>query len=296
MTPRPSRGDQLHGAVQLRAAVAALRAEDVAGQALRVHPDEHVRLSGHLAEDERHVLGPVDVVLVADDRELAELGRDPRLGHAVHQLLGLEPVGDELGHGDERQMMLARDISCSSGRRAIEPSALRISQMTPAGTSPASRARSTLASVWPTRCSTPPGRARSGKMWPGRRRSDGDGGGIDGDVDGGGAVAGRDAGGDAEPPLGIDAHGEGGGELLGVPLGHLGEAELIAALAGERQADEAPAVQRHEVDHLGRGELGRADEVALVLAVLVVRDDDDLAVAQVLDGLLDGAEGAHDAP
>ena len=45
--------------------------------------------------------------------------------------------------------------------------------MTPAGTSPASRARSTLASVCPTRCSTPPGRARSGKMWPGRRRSDG---------------------------------------------------------------------------------------------------------------------------
>ena len=55
----------------------------------------------------------------------------------------------------------------------MEPSAFRISQMTPAGTRPASRARSTLASVCPTRWSTPPGRARSGKMWPGRRRSDG---------------------------------------------------------------------------------------------------------------------------
>ncbi len=45
--------------------------------------------------------------------------------------------------------------------------------MTPAGMRPARRARSTLASVWPTRWSTPPGRARSGKTWPGRRRSDG---------------------------------------------------------------------------------------------------------------------------
>ena len=43
--------------------------------------------------------------------------------------------------------------------------------MTPAGYSPASRARSMLASVWPTRCSTPPGRARKGKTCPGRRRS-----------------------------------------------------------------------------------------------------------------------------
>ena len=133
-------------------------------------------------------------------------------------------------------------------------------------------------------------------MWPGRRRSDGHGGGVDGDVNRGGAVAGGDAGGDAEAALRVDADREGGGQLLGVPLGHLGQAELVAALAGERQADQAPAVQGHEVDHLGRDQLGRADEIALVLAVLVVGDDDDLAVAQVVDRLLDGAEGASCIP
>src|ERR1043166_4006910 len=63
--------------------------------------------------------------------------------------------------------------SCSSASRAIEPSGFRISQITPAGWRPASRARSTAASVCPTRCSTPPGRARSGGMCPGRRRSPG---------------------------------------------------------------------------------------------------------------------------
>ena len=42
-----------------------------------------------------------------------------------------------------------------------------ISQITPDGLRPASRARSTAASVWPARSSTPPDLALSGKMWPG---------------------------------------------------------------------------------------------------------------------------------
>ena len=54
-----------------------------------------------------------------------------------------------------------------SGSRAIVPSSFMISQITPDGFSPASRAMSTAASVWPARTSTPPSRARSGKTWPG---------------------------------------------------------------------------------------------------------------------------------
>ena len=53
------------------------------------------------------------------------------------------------------------------------PSSFMISQITPAGVSPARRARSTEASVWPARTSTPPSRARRGKTWPGRARSAG---------------------------------------------------------------------------------------------------------------------------
>ena len=55
----------------------------------------------------------------------------------------------------------------------MDPSAFWISQITPAGYRPASRAKSTAASVWPARLSTPPCLARSGKMCPGRRRSAG---------------------------------------------------------------------------------------------------------------------------
>jgi hypothetical protein len=60
----------------------------------------------------------------------------------------------------------------SSGRRAIAAlSSVTTSHRTPAGVSPASRARSTAASVWPPRLRTPPSLARSGYMWPGRARS-----------------------------------------------------------------------------------------------------------------------------
>ncbi len=63
---------------------------------------------------------------------------------------------------------------CRSGTRAIVPSSFMISQITPAGISPAALARSTAASVWPTRSRTPPCRAFSGNTWPGCTSSRGE--------------------------------------------------------------------------------------------------------------------------
>ena len=68
-------------------------------------------------------------------------------------------------------MPCSAQSSTRSGTRAIVPSSFMTSQITPAGCSPARRARSTEASVWPVRSSTPCGRARSGKTWPGWIRS-----------------------------------------------------------------------------------------------------------------------------
>ena len=55
---------------------------------------------------------------------------------------------------------------------------------------------------------------------------------------------------------------------------HQRQPQRPAALLGERQADQAAAVARHEVDvlgpHAGRGH----EQVALVLALLVVHHDD----------------------
>ena len=56
---------------ELLAAVAAQRAEHVAGEALGVHAHQHVLLAGDVALDERHVMRAVDDRLVADRLELA---------------------------------------------------------------------------------------------------------------------------------------------------------------------------------------------------------------------------------
>src|SRR6266545_4969718 len=129
-----------------------------------------------------------------------------------------------------------------SARRAIEPSGFKISQITPAGYSPASRARSTLDSVCPTRCSTP------------RRR--------------------------------VDADRERGLVRLGIMLGHLRQAERLAALRHQGQADEPAPVRRHEIDHVGGDPLGGADQVSLVLAPLVIGHNDELPGTDVRDCLL----------
>ena len=113
---------------------------------------------------------------------------------------------------------------------------------------------------------------------------------IDGDLDRVGAVVRGDAGRDAFARL--DRHREGGAERRLVLVGHLAQPELVAALLGQAEADEPACVRDHEVDGLGRRELGRDREVALVLAVLVVDDDDEAAGADVLDRLLDGGERA----
>ena len=60
-----------------------------------------------------------------------------------------------------------------SGTRAMPPESSTTSHSTPTGARPARRARSTDASVCPARLSVPPGRARSGKMWPGRLKAPG---------------------------------------------------------------------------------------------------------------------------
>ena len=107
----------------------------------------------------------------------------------------------------------------------------------------------------------------------------------DRDLDRVAAIGGRDAGRDALARL--DRDGEGRAERRLVALGHRAQAELVGALLGEAEADQAARVRRHEVDRLGGRELGRDHEVALVLAVGVVDDDDEAALADVLDRLLD---------
>ena len=175
-----------------------------------------------------------------------------------------------------------------SGTRAMVPSSFMISQITPAEYRPASRARSTAASVWPVRSSTPPARARRGKHVPrahevGRARA-----GVDRRLDRARPVV-------AEMPVEtpVRASIE---TVNAVPKG----APLRAVIGARPSASQRSGVsarqisprpcRRHEVDVLRRRELGGERQVSLVLAILGVADDDHLPGAHVLQRRLDRAE------
>src|SRR6185437_9221124 len=74
---------------------------------------------------------------------------------------------------------------------------------------------------------------------------------------------------------------------------HGGQLEAVGFCLGDRHADVARGVADHEREQLRRRELGGEDQVALVLAVLVVYDDHCLAGRDVLDGPFDRIQG-HD--
>ena len=85
----------------------------------------------------------------------------------------------------------------------------------------------------------------------------------------------------------VDRHGERGALRLGVLRDHERQLELVEALGGQRYADQAGGVGEEEGHLLGSRELRRHHEVALVLAVGVVDDDDHLASTYGGDRLLD---------
>jgi len=74
-----------------------------------VHANERVLTVTDVAVDDSNVLVGIDVVLVADDPPRAKVGRQTGFGDAVDEALVLQPVRDELRHGDEGEPMLLRE-------------------------------------------------------------------------------------------------------------------------------------------------------------------------------------------
>ncbi len=116
----------------------------------------------------------------------------------------------------------------------------------------------------------------------------GSGGLVDGEFDGSGAFVCGDAGGEAVAGMAVDGDGEGRSPHGGVD-GRLGvEVESVAVAFAEGEAEVSAGDGEHEVDGLGRDMLSGEDEVALVLAIFIVDEDDHLAVADVVQ---DGGYG-----
>jgi hypothetical protein len=264
--------------------------EDVAGQALRVDPDEDVLLAGDVALDQRHVVLAVDQRAVADRRELAEPGRQAGLDHALDELVVLAPVRDQVGDRDHLQPVAPAVALEVGDARHLAVVAHHL----------ADHARGIQARE-PGEVDRRLGLARAlqhaaglglqGEHVAGLDQIARGAVRIDRDLDRARAVGGADPGGD--PFAGLDRDRERGLERRLVLGRHQLQAEFVAALRRQSEADQPAPLLGHEVDRLGRRELGGEGQVTLVLAVLVVADDHHPSGADLLQRLFDARERPH---
>ena len=91
----------------------------------------------------------------------------------------------------------------------------------------------------------------------------------------------------------VDGDGEGSLMVVCVLGDHLGELEPPRILRRHGHTDQSLSVSGHEIDILRRGELGRADQIPLVLPVWIVCTQDQMPLPQLLQGILNGAVLKH---
>src|ERR1700687_3253285 len=109
--PASLRGNALERRVHLLAAVAPLRSEDIAGQALGVDAYEDGLAVRNVAHRERDVVGLCvpEARAVSMDRELAIRRREPRRRDTLDELLARHAVRDELFDRDHLQAVSLRE-------------------------------------------------------------------------------------------------------------------------------------------------------------------------------------------
>jgi hypothetical protein len=97
------------------------------------------------------------------------------------------------------------------------------------------------------------------------------------------AVCSRNTGGDAVARL--DRDSEGGFVPSRIAARHQRQTKLLDPFLAEREADQAASVLGHKIDRVGSRHLRRDDEIALILAILVIDQDEHPAVARLVDQL-----------
>ena len=224
-----------------------------------------------------------------DDPVLAVLGRQLRRGHLLHELLVRDAVLDEVGDGDDEEVVLLSELHevWHARHRAVlvhdfADDACRIEP------GDARQVDSRLGLAGPLDHAAA-ARAQ-GEHVTGTQQVVGLGGRVDRHLHRRRAVLRRDAGGG--PPLGLDRDAERRLEAGGILRHHERNLEFVEPLRRHRQADEAAPVLRHEVDRLGRDLVGSNRQVALVLPVFIVDDDDHLSLAEGVEGIFDPGDGA----
>src|SRR5512136_2882847 len=97
-------------------------------------------------------------------------------------------------------------------------------------------------------------------------------------------IRGRDSG---RGPFGsLNRHGKCGAEQGSIIVYHHRYPELIEPLSLERYANKSSALPRHKSDFVRSATLRRYGKVTLILAILVINDDDKIAVFKSFDDTL----------
>ena len=245
-----------------------------------------------VAADQSDVFDLVVDVAVADSAELAVPGGYPCLRYPLDVLFVLAPPLDEVGDGDQGQPMLvgedpqlvglghrafvllADDLADRAGRlQAGHPGQIdrRLGM---------ARAAQDAAGLGTQRHDM----ARLGEVIGDTRR-------VGQQSHRGRPVRCRDPG--SHAMFGVDGDGVGGAVLVLVDCVHRQQTQPVADVAVQRNAEVPGGVADHERHQFRRGLLGREDQVALVLAVLVVDDDDGFPRRDVGYRPLDGVQSRH---
>ncbi len=227
--------------------------------------------------------GAIDVVLEADEPKRAELRFDLGLADDLDRLFGPQAILDEIGDRADLQAVAPRELDqvVATGHRAVvvqdldddggrlEPRETRevaACFRVPGARQHAARLRHQRKNV-----------ARLAQVARLRAR-------CDGRLHRAGTIVRRDAGRDALGRFDRDR------EIRGLPhvgvADHQRQAQLLAARARERQANEPAPIPRHEIDVFGTHVGRRHDEIAFVLAFLVVENHDHLAGANRRDDVI----------
>src|SRR6185369_3444822 len=77
----------------------------------------------------------------------------------------------------------------------------------------------------------------------------------------------------------IDRFAKSRAETRRIAARHHGQVQLVTAFAGQSQANQPSAVNRHEVDNFGSNVLGGQCEVSLILTIVIIYNDDHTPAA-----------------
>ena len=287
--------DLPHGLMQLRTAITTARAEDVTGQALAMHADQHGLLRVDFAADHGNVVCAISQRTVQIKIEVAVIGRHAHTLFALHQFLAAPAVGDEITDGAHLQLVLAAELL-----QIVEPRHRTIFVEDLANHSrgiesgQAHQINCRLGVARPLQDAAFP--RLQGKNVPGLGQVGRTALCSGQHADCLGTVPRTDPG--SHTFGGIDRHREIGPVQFAVVRHHALQTELPRTRHGKRDANETTAVFGHEIDRLGRHFARGHDQIALVLALGIIGHNDHLAGAHVLQDGLDGIKGgfAHGPP